>query len=275
MSSRKRGTDSYLASVKKLAAFAPALKKYKRRKALNQWEKAAISRKENVLKFAFNLQPVSKKQARQLKDQLFRYQTIIKSGPNKGRHIEHGGIRAIQLSNTGEKVSIKVINKNMFVTTNGRTWVYWRLREQLAEFAYEMENEDTGEVENFATPEQQKIMIDSGTQSFQPSIRDAFPVEKIIRLAEKAFKNPTAKMIGLYTGQGRVGEGFRNLKEFIRWVYEDFSRYQNVERWVHGIAILIADVGEEIPFHVWSNKNHAKILSERKARRKQNRKRRG
>lgn len=252
----KRSVAEYLTAAKAMSVYAPSLKKYARRQTnLTQWEKSAIARKENILRYAYNLQPVSKKQAKDLKDVLFKFRTVIKKGPNKGKYVEHGGIRAIQLSNTGEKVRLNIVNKNLLVTTNGRTWVYWQLN-QISDHNTFPSKQSLNEIDR------------AGQTAFLPAIREAFPVEKIVKLAERAFANPVVKMIGLWAAPGRVGEPCRSLKEFVHWIYKDYSTYAYVERWVNGIAVLIADVGETIPRDVWTNRPAEEIRHERVSRRK-------
>jgi hypothetical protein len=265
MSRAKRSTADYLASARKNSIFAPSLRKYKRRKKLKPAEKGAITRKENALKGSYNLKPLTKKQARKMRDVLYA-----------------PGVAAIQLSNTGEEVKIHVTeDKNMFVTTNGRTWVYWHLSE-LKRIEYDQlldEGYSEEEARELVGEEQQGVMVEAGKKVFTSIIREAFPVEKIIRLAEKAFKKPHVHMIGLWTNKGRVGEGFRTFDEFKQWVFADFSTYANVEKWVNGVAILIAERGERINQNVWSTRTVRQVEADRtkrlSERRKQERLKRG
>jgi hypothetical protein len=196
--SKKRTTDDYVKSAKILAKFAPSLAKYKRRKKLSAQEKAAITRKENLLRFASELVPVTKKQARLLKNELFA-----------------PGIRAIQLRNTGGKAKIKIIKKDLMITVNGRTWIYWRL-----------DKFDTESIEY------------AGTVAFT-QIRQAFPLEKVAELADRAFSSLKTKEVYLWSKQGRVGEGFKDIESFMEWVGESYGGYNNPSAWVNGIAIRL------------------------------------
>ena len=65
----KRTTNSYLKSSQNLKSFVPSLAKYRRRKTLTRWEKAAITRAENKIKEASRggqLVPLTKRQAKKL-----------------------------------------------------------------------------------------------------------------------------------------------------------------------------------------------------------------
>jgi hypothetical protein len=270
MSRAKRSDSDLIAAARKLAPLIPTLKKYKKRKTLTRYERSKITRYERAMKGAYNLEPVSKKQAKHLRDVLYTGAVEITRGPRKGQYREVRGIHALQLANTGEHVKINVTeNKDMFVTTNGRTWVYWQL-EQLGEKEYEQyldEGYSEEEALELIADENKSTMRSAAAQSFAPTIREAFPVEKIIRLAQKAFKKPHVHMIGLWSTKGRVGEGFRNFDEFKQWIYQDYSTYANVEKWVNGIAILIAERGERIDQTVWSARTVKQIAEDRKKRR--------
>lgn len=198
MSRRKRPTSEYLEAAKRLAMFAPGLKKYRRRKKLSPSEKGAIARKERVLRYTDHLIPVTKKMARELKGQLFA-----------------PGVQAIQLRNTSPHAKIRRVKKDIIVTSNGRTFLYWRLLDL-----------------------KPKSLKKAAKEAFE-NIRGAFPVEQIAELAQRAFKSIKTKQVFLWAESGRVGEGFRNFDEFVQWLYESYSSYRNVERWVNGIAIQI------------------------------------
>ncbi|MDE2021213.1 MAG: hypothetical protein KGJ13_12830, partial [Patescibacteria group bacterium] len=101
MSKPKRDTISYLQGAQNLAAFVPSLKKYKRRKTLKPWEKSHIARYENWLRYTLTeLKPVTKKQAKEFKNELYKPETQVKKGKNKGRFVRHGGIQAVRFRNT-------------------------------------------------------------------------------------------------------------------------------------------------------------------------------
>lgn len=202
----KRPTQDYLASAKRLAKFAPSLKKYRRRKTLSPAEKAAIRRKENALRFADHLIPLNKKQYAQLRD--------YTPGP---------GIHAVQLRNTGSHTKINFVKDNMFVTSNGRTYLYWKL--------------SRGDVKS------KSGMKTAAQKAFDMQ----FPVEQIAELAHKAFEELEPIAVYLWAPAGRVGQGFASLRQFLTWLYENWNtgRYTNQEKWVNGIAILLHEGREE------------------------------
>jgi hypothetical protein len=194
----KREVASYIEAAKRLAVFAPSLRKYKRRKRLNRWEKASISRKENVLKFAHNLHPINKRQARKLKEKLFA-----------------PGIQAIELRNTSEHAKVAFVRDDLFITSNGRTWLYWDL------------NKFT-----------KTALAHAGEIAFH-QVRQAFPIEKIAELAERAFKKPKTKEVYLWATSGRVGDGFYTLEEFMDWLAESYGGYNEPQNWIRGLAIRL------------------------------------
>lgn len=194
----KRDVASYIQSAERLAVFAPSLKKYKRRKRLNRWEKGAISRKERVLRYAHNLHPVSKKQALKLKDKLFA-----------------PGVQAIELRNTSEHAAVHFVRDDLFITSNGRTWLYWDL-------------------EKFT----KSALAHAGEIAFH-QVRNAFPIEKIAELAERAFKKPKTKEVYLWATSGRVGEGFEDLESFMEWLAESYGGYNEPQNWIRGLAIRL------------------------------------
>jgi hypothetical protein len=228
MSKQKRSTESYLTSARELAAFVPTLKKYKRRRTLTRWEKGAITRKENVIRYTDHLIPVTKKQARELKEHLFQPEYTVKSGTHRGELRRVKGVQAIQLRNTGKNVTINKVRDDIMVTSNGRTWVYWSLPDT-TKSAVRQAGEDA-----FTNP-------------------DSFDIERVVELAKKAFDNPATKGVFLWAESGRVGEGTEDIETFVRWIASDYARYKNTDRWVKGIAILIADVDDRISAKEWAS----------------------
>jgi hypothetical protein len=205
VSRRKRTTDEYLQSAKRLAKFAPSLRKYKRRKTLTRYEKSAIARKEKILRYSDHLIPLTKNQAKDLKTQLFA-----------------PGVRAIQLRNTETHARIKRVRDDLIVTSNGRTWVYWKL-----------EREDV---------KTKKGMKKAAEKAFEMQ----FPIEQIAELARKSFDELAPLAVYLWAPSGRVGEGFQTIKQFLNWLYDNWNagRYTHQEKWVNGIAILLNEDGD-------------------------------
>lgn len=118
--SRKiRPDSSYVDAAKRLAPFAPSLSKYKRRKRLNRWEKAAIARKEKLLRNIDNLVPLTKKQAQILgRDKLWQ--------PKEGAGLQ--GIRAIRLSNVNFERGVQQVRitkkDGLQIISGNRLWTY-------------------------------------------------------------------------------------------------------------------------------------------------------
>lgn len=216
MSSRQnpktiRTVADYLASAKRMAPFAPSLRKYCRRKTLSPQEKSAITRKEKILRTAYNLKPVSKKLAKELKASLYA-----------------PGIRAVQFNNISPHAKIRRIKKDVLIESNGRDWLYWKLpdtsRQEFEDAAEDLFGED-----------------DENDEQVEQRIIETFDIEKLEKLAKRAYQHPFVKTVHLWTKQGRVGEGFNTIGEFMQWLYHEYSKYQDTERWVNGIAFLLED----------------------------------
>lgn len=191
---QSRTVQEYVEIAKRLSIYAPGLKKYKRRKKLSPQEKAAISHKLKLLRYTQNLIPISKKTAKELKGLL---------AP---------GIQAIPMLGVGENATVERVSKDMILTTNGRTYILWQLKQVTT-----------------------KSMKKAAEKIFSPS----FDLEALAKLAERAFQKFKVIRIQLWSEHGIVGDTFRTLNEWVQWLYESYQQYQNVERWVNGIAIRI------------------------------------
>lgn len=217
MSSRKkRPTAEYLAAAKRLAKLIPSLKKYRRAKDLTPQQKSAIARREKQMRYADHLIPLTPKQAKKFAKQLFA-----------------PGIHAIQLRNTAPDAKIRLFGRDFIVTSNGRDFLYWRLPIRAKR------NPDKTLAEDKSINKRSQRLLKEAAEKALTNIRGAFPVEQIAELAQKAFKKIKVKQIFLWGETGRVGEGFHTFDEFVQWLYESYSQYRNVERWVNGIAIQI------------------------------------
>lgn len=131
------------------------------------------------------------------------------------------GIQAVQLRNTGNNVKLSVLNGDMLIESNGRLWLYWSLDK--------LHSSD---------------MAKAGETAF--GIRGAFPMEQILELAQLAYNNPRTMAVGLWTAQGRVGNPFPSMRQFLEWITLSYSTYADVEKWVNGIAVLISDSDEKL-----------------------------
>lgn len=252
MARSRRETAEYIASAAELAAILPKFKKLSKRKRLKPWEKAWIARTENVYRYTKDLRPVSRKEAKEFPELLYTPTTIIKSGPRKGQERHHAPIQAVQMSNVGDDFKlIGRIGADLYVIrSNGRTWVYWGLGDTRV-----------------------RAMREAGTEAFTDPY--TYEIEQVIALAKQAFTRPETKAVYLWSEQGRVGAPMPSLQQFIRWVADDYSRYENTDRWVRGIAILIGDVDERISlreFASFSPRREPKPRDYSKRKRKKKRK---
>lgn len=201
----KRTNENYATIAAHYAKFSPSIAKYKRRKKFNNGEKSYLSKVERVLRYADHLVPIPPRNRKKaIKEQWELY------GQESGLKIY-----AQQLRGTGPDATIIKLDKNMTVTSNGRTWLYWR-------------------IDNVKPAGMRK----AGKQAFN-EFNSTFDIERLAELAKRAFTTRKPVAVELWAESGRVGEPFKTLDEFMQWIYEDYSHYKNVERWVKGIAILI------------------------------------
>jgi hypothetical protein len=73
-----------------------------------------------------------------------------------------------------------------------------------------------------------------------------YSIDRVMAAAKRAFENPETKGVYLWSDKGRVGEPITSFKQFSRWIADDFARYKQTDQWVKGIAILVAEVDEDI-----------------------------
>ncbi len=95
MAKKKLTNADYARLAKSNSKFVPSQKKYRRRKAFNRWEKAAISRASNKIAKASRgrtLQPLTKKQARKI-DRAFVIGNGIRAVPVRAAEIVNGNLR--------------------------------------------------------------------------------------------------------------------------------------------------------------------------------------
>lgn len=248
---RKRETESYLESIQILAPFIPSFKKYKKRKRLKPAEKSYIARIENILKQNYtqinDLKPVSRSELKYSKDILYEPETIIKTGRRKGQKIRHHFLRAQLMRNVGDDFKMKHFIKDMWIATDhGRTWIYWKLPDvrspsmrEAAKTAFSMQER----AEEFNEAEEDDIPV------VQP---EGYDIDAVIELAREAFEIPSAKGVYLWADKGRVGDVQTSFRQFVYWITHRYEKYQRVEEWVKGLAILIADVDEFITDEMWA-----------------------
>lgn len=252
MARARRDTAEYLASAIELAAYHPKFSKFKKRKRLEPWEKSWIARTENIYRYVKDLRPVSKKVAKQFPELLYRPTTTIKKGARQGQTRTHKPIPAVQMANVGDDFAIlgSVAENFYVIKSNGRTWVYWRLPDA-------------------SVP----TIREAGQDAFHDPY--TYEIEQVLDLAEQAFKRPETKAVYLWGEQGRIGAPMPSMQQFARWIQTDYSQYQNTDRWVRGIAVLIGDVGETITreqFKSFSPKRPKKERVYKRKRKKRGRK---
>jgi hypothetical protein len=231
-SRRKRNTESYLAAAILRAHYVPKLKKYRKRKTLKPWEKSYIKRWENLVPIVIDLIPVKKPQAKKLKKNLYRPESIIKKGPKIGQKRYHPPINAIKLRNTSSRAKIKSItNDKMLVEDRGREWVYVRL------------------------PDSEPATLEDYGEDIFDGEPGTFDIERIAAIASRAFERPSTKGVALWTKSGRADDVFPSFRQFYHWLMTYYVKYENTDEWVDGIAVLIGEEDEEMTREDWDEIN--------------------
>jgi hypothetical protein len=216
MSKQKRPVASYLKSARELDKFAPALRKYRRRHTrLTPWEKGAITRKENLLRYhTHQLYVIPKKHRRILKNRQFA-----------------PGIPALELRNVSgddltHEQTIIPIDEDFMLRSNGRQWVYWQL-------------------------DREEISKKGMKKAAQAAFNIQFPLERIAELAGLAFEELKPLAIHLWVKSGRANRGFDSFKQFMFWLNNNWgvtggseiglNPAEDPREWINGIAILVKD----------------------------------
>lgn len=214
-----RSALSYYKSAKKLAKLAPSLEKYTTKEMLKRAKqgklspaaKAAITRKEKLLRHTENLHPISKAE----------YKKAKKLGIAAGK-----GLQAVRLRNTDEKAKVRVTKDGLKVGTNGRAITYEIVEppelENLIDAAARAFNEEL-EIEYDDDGEERTIEV----------VRYGKESKKITRRKKKY--NVT---VWLWTIAGRASRGFRSLELFIEDISKAFEAYKQQADWIRGIAWL-------------------------------------
>lgn len=205
---RVRSAASYIKSAEKLAKLAPSLAKYTtkefkknaREGKLSPAAKAAITRKEKLLRHTENLHPLTEKQYKQAK----------KLGIDAGH-----GLRAMRLRNTEDKARIRITKDGLKVGTNGRT-----IRYEIVE------------------PPELDALIDAAARAFGAEY-EVYEGEGEDDTDEIDVQEGSANVtVWLWTIAGRASRGFRSLALFIEDISKAFQAYTNQLDWIRGIAWL-------------------------------------
>lgn len=206
---QRRSDRSYVESARKMANIVPSMKKY----AKQHLKKAKLT--------------ASQKSAIAHKENLLRYSHHLI--PVKGKTAKQlkdelfaPGINAIQLDHTNDSAKLIRVRKGLMLTNNGEQWLYWRL-------------------------DAASRSIKRGAEKAFGDLRSAFPMERIAALVKKAFDHSRASQVHMWTTQGRVGEGFRSLKQFLRWFNRAYGGYTDTHKWVRGVAILLSATKSKAP----------------------------
>lgn len=179
--------------------------------------------------FGTNLVPLTAKQAENLKDEMYR--PLIFGGHENERHTGTKGIRAIQLRYQGKDTRVERIGPDTIISTNGKTWIYWKLdREEMLQ----------------ANRRGKKKMLESAA-AVAFTDPQAFPLERIAKLAGVAFSELHPLQVHLWTTNGRTDWGAESLNAFVKRLNENWLPGQGSalgtepEKWLNGLAILISD----------------------------------
>lgn len=207
--------EQYRQKLEELKIFSPTLRKIShggRRKRFEPWQKGYIRKLSRKLMFHEQLVPIdmsTKKKRREAE---------------KMKELWYApGIPAIRLDNTGVTGKIIPAGNQFFVVSNGRKWIYWRIDKPIRRTI-------------------KKKIIHQAKTAFTPDeFHSTFAIEKIADLAEEAFRLKKAIGVALWRKQGRSERIFESLRQFMRWMAEQWGGYTEPEKWINGIAILVRE----------------------------------
>lgn len=203
-----------LETAKKLAPFVPELKTLSHKTRLTPEEKAKVTRYNKKLRyFASSLHPIPKGQKKAFKGTEFA-----------------PGVNAIALNNFSSDAKVDAVGEDIFVVSNGRTWVLWKL---------------------------EKAIVRNKNGQFDAAAKKAFkaqfPLEIAGKLAEQAFKELKVESVALWIASGRADRTFRDIAAFLRYLHsrlhagmyqdkggEHDGRKTDAGRFIYGLAIQIA-----------------------------------
>ncbi|MDE2019667.1 MAG: hypothetical protein KGJ13_04980 [Patescibacteria group bacterium] len=231
----KRTTASYLKDAARLAPIVPKLKKFRRRKTLKPYEKAQIVRYANAIPYSANLFPVKARIAKAKPDLLWPIYYTVKE-KHKGKKNVHAGeerrmhgIFAMREDNFGNPGAFHIYansgkymegSREFSLVSNGRKWIYWSLPKS--------------GLKKRKLPNKQ--IAEYGRRAFE---LEDFPIEKLQKLAELQFRKLKTFRVALWTRHGRTRAVFDDLKQFLKWVAEEWEHYKETDEWVKGLAVWV------------------------------------
>lgn len=176
-----RGTSKqYIQTAKKLSPYVPELRRLSNKKSLTQKEKATVTRYNKSLRhFTGSLHAIPRKDRKKFKGTEFAK-----------------GVDAIALNNFSTDATVKAINDDIIIVSNGRTWLLWRLDKKIV-------RNKKGEFEQVA----------------RDAFNAQFPVELVQGLAEEAFKKLKVEAVALWITSGRADRTFGTIGAFVRWLH--------------------------------------------------------
>lgn len=187
---------------------APSLKKYTSKKyradalagKLSPAAKAAITRKEKLLRHTENLHRLNKRE----------YKKAKKLGIAAGK-----GLQAVRLRNTEDAAKVRVTKHGLRVGTNGRSITY-----------------------EIVEPPELDNLIEAAARAFGAEY-EVFEGEGEDDTDEIDVTEGKANVtVWLWTIAGRASRGFRSLALFIEDISKAFQAYTNQADWIRGIAWL-------------------------------------
>lgn len=215
----KKQATAYKKLAKSLGKFSPDIGKLARKKRLTAADKQRISKRAKRLHNVTDLFRITGKGAKKFKQ--------------KFGDIFYPGTEAVRLRYASENATIKFVDDNLFLESNGRQWLYWRLNKST------VRNKDGK-------------LVSAAEKAFDAQ----FPIEKVLALAERAYTELKIEAITLWTEQGRADTTFSELRDFARWVAQhwqngNYIRYDtrtgeihdesDAGKWINGLAILLKE----------------------------------
>jgi hypothetical protein len=175
--------------IREFSEYIPSLSQYKGKEKITSQQYAAFKRAKKHLRHTENLKPLTEAQAKKLGK----------------RKLAGHGMRAIRLRNTSPHAKVRVTNKGVLVTSNGREWEYHSVPKNPASDMAER-------------------MIEKGRDLFSRTKKPPFQLH-------------------IWTSKGRSNEGAASLQKWAGLIMAFFQAYQASQDFIEGVAAMVTDVG--------------------------------
>lgn len=198
----------YRQAAKALAKFVPSLKGTAQKEILTKSDKRKINKFAKILKHAPPLKPLTKKQAKKMKGQLFA-----------------PGVRAVGMRGMSSNAKITSVGKDAYLSSNGRQWVLLRVDR----------------------PSRKRNMREGANRAFNMQF-PIERIGELAHIAFTKFKPIEVRLWTHHGIVGDAFESIETFLSWLneKWnagrymrPIEDGGSSNDIDAWVNGIAVLI------------------------------------